>query len=126
MAVSGPAPTPRPQRARLVTGINDGSYIELSPLTVGEWIRGEWLALIQGRVKSTTAASYMANLNNHVVPALASRRLQPLAAADLNALYADLLQHGRVDGKGDYIRGRCAMCTSSFTWCSQTPAMSAC
>ena len=87
-------------RAAIVAGVHDGSYIEPNRLTVAEWIHGEWTAVLVGRVKPTTAASYLANLNHHVLPRLGRRRLQSVAAADLNSLYADLLHRGRVDGKG--------------------------
>lgn len=42
----------------------------------------------------------MLNVKRHIVPALGSMTLQNLTSPRLNALYADLLESGRRDGKG--------------------------
>lgn len=87
-------------RAELVSGIYTGTYIEPSGLTLGGWITDHWLACIAARAKRTTIASYMANLRHHVLPTIGGLRLHELTAAHLDALYADLLRNGRINGSG--------------------------
>ncbi len=87
-------------RASLVAGVYDGSYVEPSRLTVGEWVQGRWMAMMRSRVKPSTAAAYMSHINNHVLPAIGARRLQAVTTADLNTLYGAMLNNGRLDGKG--------------------------
>jgi integrase len=51
-------------------------------------------------LEASTLESYERYLRLHVLPAIGGIRLQQLDGARLNALYADLLDRGRKDGRG--------------------------
>jgi integrase len=81
-------------RARIVSEVHAGSYVEPDRITLAEWVRQSWLPVIKSRVKPSTFASYRSNMETHVLPALGSRALQQLTAPLLNAFYAELLARG--------------------------------
>lgn len=83
----------------LLTARRRGGYIEPSKVTVDDYLT-EWLAGMRSQVRASTLASYEMNLREHVTPTLGDDRLQDLTPDRLNALYADLLESGRRDGKG--------------------------
>lgn len=85
--------------SRLVTAINDGTYVEPTRQTVADFAR-EWLAAIEPTVRPATHYSYKRNLELHVVPSLGSRKVVQVDAGTLHALYAQLLANGRSDGAG--------------------------
>ncbi len=72
-----------------------GTYVEPSRLTVGEYLL-QWLEGAKARVRLSTWDSYRRNLEHHVIPGLGSIRLQQLTTAQLNAFYAGLLGSGSV------------------------------
>ena len=60
----------------------------------------EWLPAVKGTLRPTTYASYTMLAREHIIPRLGSLQLQKLNAAAINALYAHLLEEGRVCGRG--------------------------
>lgn len=72
----------------------NGSFVDRSALTVEAYLT-DWLRL-QHSLKPSTLSGYSRNLKNHVIPAIGSLKLQNLTAGDLNRLYADLLDNGRI------------------------------
>ena len=77
-----------------------GSFVVPQRTTLRQFVKDEWLPSTRPLVRSTTWASYEANLRLHVLPRLGDKRLQHVRATDLNKLYADLLETGRVNGQG--------------------------
>lgn len=67
-----------------------GQYVAPSKLTVGRFLKDEWLPAIRTRVRPLTFDSYAGNVRNHVVPRLGSMPLQQLTPSMLNSLYAEL------------------------------------
>lgn len=57
--------------------VNDGTYIEPSRLTVGQWL-DIWARDYLGNVKPTTARAYESYVNNHIRPGLGAVRLTEL------------------------------------------------
>ena len=76
-----------------------GTYVAPVCQTLGEFLICDWLPAIRTTVEPSTLESYTRNLTLHVVPRIGSVGLQQVDAGLLNRLYADLLDHGRLDGK---------------------------
>lgn len=95
----------------LLNARQQGTYIEPSKGTVGDYLN-EWLAGMRAQVRSSTRASYEMNMREHVLPAIGDVRLQDLTPDRLNALYADLLESGRRDGKGLSAKSVCNVHTT--------------
>jgi len=83
----------------LLTSLRSGAYVEPSKRTLTVFLR-EWLDSMRATVRPSTWAAYKMLAEVHIVPAVGMVPLQRLAAGQLNALYADLLENGRRDGKG--------------------------
>jgi integrase len=62
-------------------------------ITLAVFVR-EWLAATEHTVRASTYARYEANMRLHVLPGIGKRKLNRLAAADLQRLYAGLLGGG--------------------------------
>lgn len=87
-------------RVELLNRVDQGTYVAASRLTLGEFLRDEWLPAMRAVVRPTTWEHYAIAANVRVVPALGGVVLQGLTPAKLNAFYADLLASGRSDGTG--------------------------
>lgn len=81
-------------RAKIVSDLHAGSYVQPDRTTLAEWVRDGWLPTIKARIKPSTFDSYRRNMEIHVLPALGHRPLQQVTASMLNTLYADLMEHG--------------------------------
>lgn len=80
---------------RLRVGVRENTFVSIQKMTLGEYVDG-WLTsleTVQGRQPSTVA-SYRRNLRIHVLPALASVRVQDLTPAHLDRLYGQLRTTG--------------------------------
>ena len=64
-----------------------------------EYLTDEWLPAIKVTIEESTWASCERYLRLHVIPHLGGVRIEAIDAGMLNRLYADLLHHGRLDGK---------------------------
>ena len=60
----------------------------------------EWLPAVRPSLKPSTWDSYRSNLIHHVLPRLGEIPLTEIGPTDLNRLYVELLDSGRVDGTG--------------------------
>ncbi|HVE46690.1 MAG TPA: site-specific integrase [Acidimicrobiales bacterium] len=80
--------------------LRSGTYAPASSLTLGEYLMDHWLPAVRASLRPTGWVVQRTNIANHVVPALGSVQLQKLTPAKLHAFYADLLAHGRRDGRG--------------------------
>lgn len=87
-------------KAKLVTQVNGGTYIESNKTTFTDWVESSWLPTMRSQVKASTWDSYMRNLRLHVVPRIGHRTLADVTATMLNGLYAELMESGRRNGDG--------------------------
>jgi integrase len=85
---------------KVMTAVEERSYVVPTRITVREYLLREWLPSIKGTVRPTTFASYATHVEGHIVPALGSLQLARLSAQAINAFYAKLLENGRLQGKG--------------------------
>ena len=77
-----------------------GDYVEPSRLTLGGFLKDQWLPAIRSSVRSGTWDSYERIVDSAIMPRIGSHPLQGLTGATLNAFYGDLLREGRKDGRG--------------------------
>lgn len=87
-------------RAKIVGELHAGTYSEPSRLTLSEWVTEQWLPTIKSQLKPSTFDSYRRNIELHVLPRIGGRRLSDLTPPTLNEVYGDLLEAGRLNGKG--------------------------
>jgi integrase len=87
-------------RARIVTEMTCGMYVEPVSLTLDRWVHDHWLPTMKTRVKPSTFDSYRRNMELHVLPYLGTRPLRSLTPLALDQLYADLRDHGRRNAPG--------------------------
>ena len=84
----------RKELRRLLKAKDDGTYVDPSKKTLGQWIE-EWLAAgapgrRKQRVGQRSLERYEHGLNIHVKPALGKITLQKLTATMIDKLYADI------------------------------------
>ncbi|MBA2319087.1 MAG: site-specific integrase [Euzebyales bacterium] len=85
----------------ILGSVDNGSYVVLSDQTLGEFLADRWLpAMRPPRLEATTWVEYRRKVANQVVPRLGHIKLQKLNPLHLNSLYADLLESGRMNGRG--------------------------
>jgi integrase len=80
--------------------VRTGSYAAETKLTVAEFLLEEWLPAIRATVRPTTLQHYTSFITVHVVPRIGKLKLTRLGPAQLNSMYASLLERGRADGRG--------------------------
>jgi len=85
---------------KVMTAVEEHCYVVPSRITVREYLLREWLPAIKGTVRPTTFASYRMHIEGHIAPALGSLQLGRASAQAINALYARLLEDGRLHSKG--------------------------
>lgn len=79
------------------------AYFRGVPDHKDRWIRDGWLkrrARAHRPIRPKTLERYQELLENQVYPFIGAIRLRHLRGADIDGLYADLLERGRKDGKG--------------------------
>lgn len=87
-------------RTKIVGELHEGTYTPPTTVTFSEWVLERWLPTMRTQVKPSTFESYRRNIEQHVLPRLGGRLLREVGSAQLNALYAELLEHGRRNGPG--------------------------
>jgi integrase len=87
-------------RTKIVGDLHAGTYTEPTKLTLRDWVENKWLPTVRSQVKPSTFDSYQRNIHHHVLPTLGGRSLVDIGPNQLNALYVDLLEHGRRNGPG--------------------------
>lgn len=75
-----------------------GVRVEPSRLTVGEYLEGRWLPVVEHAVKPTTMRGYTDIVRNRIVPLIGDIRLTELNEGDIAGMYATLRRSGRRDG----------------------------
>jgi integrase len=85
--------------ARLVAELNGGNALEPNKSTVAQFLT-RWLAHIKTQVTPKSHERYAGIVNQNLIPALGSVRLNKLRPVQISEAYAGALISGRRDGKG--------------------------
>jgi integrase len=84
-------------RIEVLHNIKTGSYVPRDSVTLGAYLRDEWLpSLTSAKIRKTTAASYESHVVNHLYPALGSVPLQKLTRERIAKAYGTMLAEGRI------------------------------
>ena len=75
---------------RVLSRIDEGTWVRPSPATYGEWLL-EWIAAHPGE---STRRAYGSLARNHILPRIGEARLQALRPLDVRRLYTDLAAAG--------------------------------
>src|SRR2546428_9172369 len=78
--------------ARLQTDRLDGQYVELSKITVGQYLDAWWAA---GTWEENTKRDYRVSIQVHVKPRIGSLRLQDVTTMDVDGLFNVLMREGK-------------------------------
>ena len=81
--------------AKLLGAIAGGTHIEVSRLSVEEYLTGHWLPAIRPTIRPSTYLSYQGHVSNYLSPHLGHLPLRDLSPAHINAFYQKLLSEGR-------------------------------
>ncbi|MGB9825525.1 MAG: N-terminal phage integrase SAM-like domain-containing protein, partial [Desulfofundulus sp.] len=85
--------------AEALQAVREGTFIEPTQTTLGEWL-DKWLtAYKKGKLKPSTYESYKMLIDTHIKPALGNIPLAKLQAHMLQDFYNEKLENGRADGK---------------------------
>jgi integrase len=79
--------------------LHKGTFVPASQKTVAVYLR-EWLAAARIDLRPASLPGYQISVDKHLIPRLGALRLQQLKPHHLTATYAELLEHGRCDGRG--------------------------
>lgn len=86
--------------AQVLQEFRNGTYIEPSTITLGEWL-DRWLTTYKkGQLRPITYESYESLINVHINPAIGKIPLAKLQPHTLQTFYNEKLENGRADGKG--------------------------
>jgi integrase len=86
------------ERARLVSELKGGTYIEPTKLTLAAWLT-QWLATVRQEVSPKTYERYGQLVNGYLIPALGPLLLSKLTPAAIQAAFNDWAIDGRKDRK---------------------------
>lgn len=70
----------------VLVALDRAAFVEPSRLTVGDFLRDEWLPSISGRVKPNTYRDRRLCVENYIVPRIGSVALQEVNATPINRL----------------------------------------
>jgi integrase len=99
-AVKGPKREAEKVMNEILHKLQTGTYVETSNLTVGKYFE-HWLeTYCKPNLAPKTLHSYASEINNHIIPQLGSIPLEKLSPLHLQSYYTQLLESGRLDGKG--------------------------
>ncbi len=89
----------REKLAQITTELDDGTYLEPTKDTVGEWL-DTWLeTYVKYSVKPYTLDAYQRNCGNYIKPALGASRLSALTAPQIQRFYNSLLVDKKLSPK---------------------------
>ncbi|MDU6202201.1 MAG: site-specific integrase [Flavonifractor plautii] len=86
-------------KARLTKALEDCKELDVvrtDEYTVAEWLRLWYDLYAEPNVRPTTAASYCRSIELHVIPRIGNIKLNRLTSRELQKLYKDLLENGRL------------------------------
>ena len=81
-------------RTELLGALDRHSYVAPDKTTLDDYLRGQWLPVVQTRLRPGTWVEYRRKVETHLIPAIGQVPLQQLTTAMLNALYQQLLDRG--------------------------------
>jgi integrase len=81
-------------RTELLGAVDRHSYVAPDKTTVADYLRLQWLPVVQARLRPGTWVEYRRKAETHLLPAIGQVPLQQLTTAMLNALYQQLLDRG--------------------------------
>jgi integrase len=81
-------------RTELLGALDRNTYVAPDKTTVAGYLRGQWLPVVQPRLRPGTWVEYRRKAETHLIPAIGHVPLQQLTTAMLNALYQQLLDRG--------------------------------
>lgn len=90
--------------AQVRVELSEQRFIKPQKVTVEQHVAA-WLPILRTQVRESTASSYERNLRLHVLSRLGTKPLQSLRPADLNSLYAELLESGRLNHRREVVGG---------------------
>jgi len=86
--------------AQPMQDVRNGTYVEPSITTLGEWMNTWLTAYKKGQLRPGTYENYEVLVNTHINPGLGKIPLAKLQAHTLQNFYNEKLESGRKDGKG--------------------------
>ena len=87
------------ERARLVTELSQGTYVDPSRMTLSEYLDQWYADYARANVRPRTLEGYQTIIRNHLKPRLGAIKLSSLSPHHLQRYYATMLTGGRKDGK---------------------------
>jgi integrase len=78
--------------------VNRGTYVAPQDLTVSAWL-DKWITGHEVELKPSTAASYRAQIERNLKPAVGHERLQSLSPSGLSVVWRTMFEKGGHDGK---------------------------
>ena len=84
---------------KVLVEVEERSFVAAAKLTLGEYLKDEWLPAIEATLRPSSFRSYVQHVECHVCPHIGSVQLQKLSGSQINALYAKLALSGKQDGK---------------------------
>jgi integrase len=85
--------------ARLITELKNGTALDPNKSTVAQFL-GRWLAHIKTQVSPKSHERYAGIVNQNLIPAIGSVRLNKLKPVQISTAYSAALETGRRDGTG--------------------------
>jgi len=98
--VKGSLKDAQKRMAELERSLDQGSFVKPSPMTLAEWLRKWHRTYAATNLRARTAASYLSEIDTHLIPRLGAVPLQKLTPQHLEDYKERALKEGRVDGKG--------------------------
>jgi integrase len=83
---------------KIVGSVHDGTYVEPNKATVASFLADEWLPAVRGSLRPSTMRLYRTLAEAYILPKIGAVPLRKLGPAQLNRLYAELLESGKSDG----------------------------
>lgn len=83
--------------AELQAGLADGTHVEPSRRTVGQYLAG-WLEAVKGEYRPGTLDAARLHVDTYITPRIGDVPLQALTPTRVKGLYAELAESGRVRG----------------------------
>ena len=86
-------------KAKLTKALEDCKELDVvrtDEYTVAEWLRLWYDLYAEPNVRPTTAASYRRSIELHVIPRIGDIKLNRLTSREIQKLYKDLLENGRL------------------------------
>ncbi len=78
------------ERIEILGRLQRGTYVQPAKVTVGVFLREQWLPAKELTVEATTFAAYRSDVETKIIPAFGTRNLQALTPTEINCLYGEL------------------------------------